>query len=82
MLFFINKCVIILNMEYKLRHQIREIFRKYMFDNDLNQTKIADKLGINESVISQIIHEKTNLSIDRLEEYLNKLDIEIEINVK
>lgn len=66
-------------MEYKLRHQIREILRKYMFDEEINQSQLAKKLGINRSLVSQIMNEKRNISLDVLEEYCKKLEIEIKI---
>lgn len=66
-------------MGYKLRHQIREILRKYMFDEEINQSQLAERLEINKSLVSQIINENRNISLDTLEEYCNKLDIELEI---
>lgn len=66
----------------KLRHQIRQIFREYMFKNEINQVELAKRLDVENSVVSQIIHENFNLSIDKFEEYCDKLKIEIEIEIK
>lgn len=69
-------------MEHTLRNQVRQIFREYMFKNEINQSQLADKLGVNKSVVSQIINENFNISLDRLEEYCNKLEINIAIETK
>ncbi len=53
-----------------------------MFDNELNQSQLAEKLNINKSIITRIMQEKYNISVDNLEEYCNKLGIGIEIMVK
>ena len=64
-------------MEYKLRNQVRQIFREYMFRHEINQYQLSKKLGINQSLVSHIINAKQNISIDRLEEYCGKLGIEL-----
>lgn len=69
-------------MEYKLRNQVRQIFREYMFKHEINQSQLAEKLGINRSLISHIINAKQNISLDRLEEYCSKLGIELTIKVE
>lgn len=69
-------------MEYKLRKQIRQILREYMFKHEINQTQLAQQLGIHRSVVSQIINENVNISLDRLEEYCEKLGIMLRIQIE
>lgn len=77
----LQKCNIILFMEHKLRKQVRQILREYMYKNEINQTQLAQKLEIDRSLVSQIINEKQNISLDRLEEYCNKLGVELQIQI-
>jgi plasmid maintenance system antidote protein VapI len=66
-------------MKYKLKQQVKEIFQEYMLKNEINQTQLADRLSINKSIITKLIHEQYNLSLDTLEEYCNKLGIDINL---
>ncbi|MBN1639496.1 MAG: helix-turn-helix transcriptional regulator [Ignavibacteriales bacterium] len=64
-----------------MRKQVRQILREYMYKNEINQTQLAQKLEIDRSLVSQIINEKQNISLDRLEEYCNKLGVELQIQI-
>jgi transcriptional regulator with XRE-family HTH domain len=65
-----------------LKHDIREIFRKYMYENDINQLELSEKLGISRTTVSRIMNKRVSLSFKILEEYCRRLNIDIELKEK
>jgi transcriptional regulator with XRE-family HTH domain len=53
-----------------------------MFDNRLKQIDLAKQLGVSETFVSQIVNEKANISIDKVDEYCKLLGIKVELKEK
>lgn len=66
----------------KFRYQICQKILAYKQDNDLKQRELAKQLGIDEAVISKILHHRIDqISTDKLIEYLQELDPDTELLV-
>lgn len=66
----------------RLKFKLCEKFIVYKNENQITQRVLAEKLGINESLVSKIIHYHYNdFTVDRLVNYLDKImpnfDLEI-----
>ena len=71
----------------RLKFSLCEQFVAYLLDHKLTQRKLAEKIGIDESLMSKIVHyDFDEFTIDRLVKYLSvlfpKADLEILIKNK
>jgi len=71
----------------RLKFSLCEKFVAYLLDNKLTQRELADKIGIDESLMSKIVHYNfDDFTIDRLVKYLSalfpKADLEILVKKK
>ena len=68
----------------RVKHNLCEKFIIYMREKKISQRDLAEKLGINESLISKIIHYHFDeFTTDRLIKYLSKIypGVDIKVNV-
>lgn len=62
--------------------ELARVIRKIIRERDLTQTAAAEVLGVKQPDVSDLIRGKlTRFSIERLERFLNALDMEIRIQV-
>src|SRR5271155_3444947 len=66
----------------RLKFSLCEQFVSYLLDHKLSQRELAEKIGIDESLMSKIVHYNfDDFTIDRLVKYLSilfsKTDLEI-----
>src|ERR1700757_3707753 len=71
----------------RLKFSLCEQFVSYLLDHKLTQRELAEKIGIDESLMSKIVHYNfDDFTIDRLVKYLSilfpKADLEISIKNK
>ncbi len=69
----------------RLKFSLCEQFVSYLLDHKLTQRELAEKIGIDESLMSKIVHYHfDDFTIDRLVKYLSALfpKAELEILVK
>lgn len=71
----------------RLKFSLCEQFVSYILDNKLSQRELAVKIGIDESLMSKIVHYNfDDFTIDRLVKYLSALypksDLEILVKKK
>jgi predicted XRE-type DNA-binding protein len=71
----------------RLKFSLCEKFVTYLLDHKLTQRELAEELGIDESLVSKIIHYNfDDFTIDRLVKYLSvlfpKSDLEILVKKK
>lgn len=69
----------------RLKYSLCEHFVAYLLDNKLSQRELADKIGIDESLVSKIVHYNfEDFTIDRLVKFLSALlpTADLEILVK
>ena len=71
----------------RLKFSLCEKFVSYLLDHKLTQRQLAEKVGIDESLMSKIVHYNfDDFTIDRLVKYLSilfpKADLEILIKTK
>jgi len=58
----------------RAKYQLCQLIAKYQRENKLLQKQVADKLGIDESRISELLRGKTDsFTLDRLVSYAEKL---------
>ena len=66
----------------KIKHNLCEKFVIYMREQKLSQRALAEKVGVNESLMSKIIHYHfDDFTTDRLIKYLSKIYPEVSIKV-
>ena len=59
----------------KAKHEAAAFIRSYMLSNGLAQAELAERCGLTQPQVSQIVNFKLrNFSIDRLNEALAKID--------
>lgn len=66
----------------RIKHKLCERFVLYKNNNKITQRALAEKVGINESLMSKIIHYHFDeFTVDRLVNYLDKIipDFDLEI---
>ena len=71
--------------EYWLETIQNEIFRQvkiYMEENELNQTQLANKLGVSKGYISQILNGNFNFTLKKLIELSIAIDVIPDIQFK
>ncbi len=71
----------------RLKFSLCEKFVSYLLDHKLTQRELAEKIGIDESLMSKIVHYNfDDFTIDRLVKYLSalfpKADLEILVKKK
>lgn len=67
----------------KLKYEICKAFIKYKQLNRLSQRELASQIGVNESVVSKIVHYKIDaFTVDRLMRYLAAIDSQVTFKVK
>ncbi len=67
----------------KIKYQLCQLFIAYMQDNDLTQSSLAEKIGIPQPRLNEVLKCKISLfTIDRLVEYYSKLYPGSELTLK
>jgi predicted XRE-type DNA-binding protein len=67
----------------KMKFEICKAFIKYKQKFNLNQRELADKLSVDEAIISKILHYKIeSFTIDRLLKYLSAIDTRVSIQIR
>ncbi len=67
----------------KTKHKICSLFIVYKREHNLTQVKIAKRLGVDESVMSKILHYHIDdFTTDRLIRYLTIIYPEVEVKVE
>ena len=66
----------------RAKYQLCQLIVKYQRENKLLQKQVADKLGIDESRISEILRGKTDsFTLDRLVSYAEKLYGNVQVKI-
>ncbi len=71
----------------RLKFSLCEKFVSYLLDHQLTQRQLAEEIGIDESLVSKIVHYNfDDFTLDRLIKYLSilfpKADLEIRVKKK
>lgn len=67
----------------KLKYDLCKAFVRYKQIHNLSQRELAEKLAVNEAIISKIVHYKIEIfTVDRLMKYLSLLDSRVSIRIK
>ncbi len=67
----------------RLKFDICQVIVKYMVKKDLTQRALAKELGINESLVSNLVHHKIHLfTVDRLMGYLGLIGGTLKATIK
>lgn len=67
----------------KIKYQLCQLFIAYMQDNDLTQSSLAEKIGIPQPRLNEVLKCKISLfTIDRLVEYYSKIYPDSELTLK
>lgn len=65
-----------------LRWELCQRFLKYKRDHDISQKELANRLGVDESKVSKILHHRIEkFSTDRLVNLYCKIEPEVRLNV-
>ena len=66
----------------KFRFQLCQKLLRYKVEGKISQRELASELGINESIVSKIFHHRIeNISTDRLIEYVQVIEPNIDLRV-
>ena len=70
------------NQAEEFKHMLCKGFVRYANRNKLNNREMAKLVGIDEGIMSKILHYKySKISIDRLLKYSEKVDLQIKLKV-
>ena len=71
------------NLVDRTKHSLCRQFVRFMIAHRLSQQQLADKLGIDKSLMSKIAHYQFDeFTIDRLIKYLTVLDPDLVVEIK
>ncbi|MFD0304693.1 helix-turn-helix domain-containing protein [Streptomyces sp. NPDC127119] len=65
----------------RLRHETLRVLQRALSACGLNQSQLADRLGIKKSAVSQVFRGDGNLRITTIAQYLNAMGYELDIRV-
>ena len=68
--------------EERIRNDIFRFVKSYMIENGINQSELAQDLGVSKGYVSQILNGNFNFSIKKLIELSLKLKIAPDIDFK
>ena len=67
----------------KLKYEICKAFVRYKQIHGFSQRDLAKELGINESIVSKVLHYKIeSFTVDRLMRFLEKIESKVSVKVK
>lgn len=70
-----------MKLAHQIEGQLREAYAKKCAAGEINQTQLAEKLGVNRSAVNRRLSGRTNMTIKTVAEMVWALDHDIDVKI-